>query len=283
MRTLILLCLLLPLQAISATSVWRVSKGDAELFIGGTVHVLGKNDYPLPQEFTQAYEKSKLLVLETDLNGMNNPEIQTQLLEKLTYGKGQTLKSHLKPATYQLLEQYLQKLKIPVTAFAQFKPTMVMLSLMMMELQELELAGAGVDEFFNQKAVAENKKRGQLETVAKQLDVLMSMGEGHEDELILSTLDDLKKLPSMMKDLKTAWRTGDLMQLEALGITPLQKDYPALYQLVLADRNMNWLPQIEAFLNTPETELILVGALHLAGKQGLIQQLRQRGYKVESF
>jgi uncharacterized protein YbaP (TraB family) len=275
--------LLLPLQAISATSVWRVSKGDAELFIGGTVHVLGKNDYPLPQEFTQAYEKSKLLVLETDLNGMNKPEIQTQLLEKLTYGKGQTLKSHLKPATYQLLEQYLQKLKIPVTAFAQFKPTMVMLSLMMMELQELELAGAGVDEFFNQKAVAENKKRGQLETVAKQLDVLMSMGEGHEDELILSTLDDLKRLPSMMKDLKTAWRKGDLIQLEALGITPLQKDYPALYQLVLAERNMNWLPQIEAFLNTPETELILVGALHLAGKQGLIQQLRQRGYKVESF
>jgi uncharacterized protein YbaP (TraB family) len=63
----------------------------------------------------------------------------------------------------------------------------------------------------------------------------------------------------------------------------MRKDYPELYQQVLVERNNNWLPQIEAFLKTPETELILVGALHLAGNDGLLAQLRQRGYKVESF
>lgn len=284
MRILILLCLMMPMQAFSDTSLWKVSKNGSELYIGGTVHVLGKRDYPLPEEFNQAYQKSQMLVLETDLNGMNKPEIQALLQQKLVYSNGQSLKNHLKPATYQALVQYLKKRNLPpIASFQQFKPTLVMLTLMVAELQRLGLMETGVDAFFNQKALAEGKTLGQLETVEKQVQVLINMGEGHEDELIMSTLDDLEQLPSMMKDLKIAWRNGDLAQLETLGITPMQKDYPALYQLVLVERNMSWLPQIEAFFNTPETELILVGALHLVGTDGLLAQLRQRGYKVEAF
>jgi uncharacterized protein YbaP (TraB family) len=283
MRAFILLCLLMPLQAMSDTSLWRVSKNGAELFIGGTVHVLGKQDYPLPKEFNLAYNQAQMLVLETNLNDMNKPEIQTLLMQKLLYSKGESLKQHLKPATYQALEKFLKGRDIPVSNFQQFKPTMVMLALMISELQRLGLAESGVDDFFNRKAMAESKTLGQLESVSKQIDVLENMGKGHEDELILSTLNDLKTLPIMMRDLKTAWRNGDLAQLETIGITPLAKDYPALYQIVLVERNMSWIPQIEALLKTPETELILIGALHLAGKDGLLVQLRQRGYKVEAF
>ena len=283
MRILILLCLMIPTQAFSETSLWKVSKNGSELFIGGTVHVLGKNDYPLPPEFNQAYQKAQMLVLETDLNAMNTPQMQSQLLQKLMYGKGQSLQNHLKPATYKALERYLKDSKTPVSSFQQFKPVLVMLMLTMTELQRLNLAETGVDAFFSQKALAEGKALGQLETAEKQLDVLVNMGEGHEDELILSTLSDLKELPTMMQAMKTAWRNGDLAQLEAVGITPMRKEYPAIYQIVLVQRNLSWLPEIESFFKTPETELILVGALHLAGKDGLLAQLQQRGYKVEPF
>lgn len=283
MRTLILFCLLIPLQAFSDTSLWRVSQGDAEVFIGGTVHVLSKSDYPLPEEFGRAYNKAQMLVLETDLNAMSKPEMQAQLLRRLVYSKGESLKNNLKSSTYKALEAYLQKLNMPIASVQQFKPTLVMLTLMMTELQRLGLADAGVDAFFNRQALADGKSLGQLESVSKQMDVLVNMGKGHEDELILNTLDDLNQLPGMMKNLKKAWRNGDLTQLEALGITSMRRDYPALYEMVLVERNLSWLPQIEAFLNTPETELILIGALHLAGKDGLLAQLRQRGYKVEPF
>jgi uncharacterized protein YbaP (TraB family) len=283
MRILILLCLMMPLQAFSETSLWRISNGKTELFIGGTVHVLSKQDYPLPEQFDQAYQKTQILVLETDLNAMDKPEIQALLQKKLMYAQGQNLKSHLKPATYKALEEYLQKINLPIAAIAQFKPSLVMLTLMVAELQRLDLAEAGVDTFFNRKALTEGKTLAQLETVTKQLEVLENMGKGHEDELILSTLDDLKNLPDMMQDLKTAWRNGDLTQLESIGITPLVKDYPALYQMILVERNLSWLPQIEVFLTTPEKELILIGALHLVGKDGLLAHLRQRGYKVEKL
>jgi hypothetical protein len=158
-----------------------------------------------------------------------------------------------------------------------------MLTLMMAELQRLGMADSGVDLFFNRKAIADRKSLGQLETVEKQLEVLENMAKGREDELILSTLSDLKQLSTLMTDLKTAWRTGNINKLDEIGVTPMRKDFPALYQSVLVERNNSWLPQIEAFLKTPETELILVGSLHLAGQDGLLAKLQRLGYKIEPF
>jgi hypothetical protein len=283
MRLFIVLCLLLPLSAFATTSLWRVSKDGQQLFLGGTVHVLSPKDYPLPAEFTVAYDQAQKLVFETDLNGMNDPKIQAQWLQKLVYGNGQSLKNHLKPVTYKALADYLAQANIPLETVAQFKPTLVMLTLMMAELQRLGMADSGVDLFFNRKAIADRKSLGQLETVEKQLEVLENMAKGREDELILSTLSDLKQLSTLMTDLKTAWRTGNINKLDEIGVTPMRKDFPALYQSVLVERNNSWLPQIEAFLKTPETELILVGSLHLAGQDGLLAKLQRLGYKIEPF
>ena len=41
--------------AFADSPVWRVTKGDHVLFIGGTVHLLTQADYPLPDAFEQAY------------------------------------------------------------------------------------------------------------------------------------------------------------------------------------------------------------------------------------
>ncbi|NOQ35640.1 MAG: hypothetical protein GQ569_07060, partial [Methylococcaceae bacterium] len=140
MKFFILLCLLVPLQAVSDTSVWRVSKGNFELFIGGTVHVLAQKDYPLPKEFEQAFNQSQILVLETDLDAMNSPETQMQLTQRMMHSDGRTLKNDLKSRTYALLKHYLKSRKIPVARLKQFKPPMAMMSLMMLELKRLGMA-----------------------------------------------------------------------------------------------------------------------------------------------
>jgi uncharacterized protein YbaP (TraB family) len=48
-------------------------------------------------------------------------------------------------------------------------------------------------------------------------------------------------------------------------------------------RNKVWLPVIEQWLRTPETEFVLVGAGHLCGDDGLLHALRARGYTVEQI
>jgi uncharacterized protein YbaP (TraB family) len=60
----------------------------------------------------------------------------------------------------------------------------------------------------------------------------------------------------------------------------MKEKFNPLYQQLLVQRNNNWMPEIIRYLQTPETEMILVGAAHLLGADGLINQLRQAGYKI---
>ena len=283
MRNLILLCLLFPLHTFAETSLWRVSKGDSELFIGGTIHVLSATDYPLPVEFEQAYKQSDTIVLETDLAAMAEPEAQQQLLQRVMYKKGRTLKDDLSPQTYKALLDYTASIGLMIESLNQFKAPMVMITLVMTELHRLGMADTGVDIYFSQKALADAKALGELESLQEQFAVIENMGKGHEDELILNTIEEMKQMPLVMGEMKDAWRRGDIKQLEKIGISPMKTDFPDLYQLLLVERNNAWIPKIEAMLVTPEIEFILVGALHLAADEGVISKLRSLGYAVELY
>ena len=106
------------------------------------------------------------------------------------------------------------------------------------------------------------------------------MGEGIEDELVLYGLEDLKHMQKLFDQLIGAWRSGDLAEIETLFISDMV-DYPELYSKLLVDRNRRWIPQIEAYLVTPEVEFVLVGAAHAASEDGILALLKNRGYSVE--
>ena len=283
MRYLILLCLMIPFHTFAETSLWKVSKGDSELFIGGTIHVLSASDYPLPIEFEQAYKQSHTIVFETDLAAMALPETQQELLQRVMYKEGRTLKDDLSAETYKALVDYAASVGLMIESLNQFKPPMVMITLLMNELHRLGMADTGVDNFFNQKAIADGKSIGELESVQVQLDVIENMGKGHEDEMILSTIAEMKELPLIMDEMKQAWRKGDMKTLEKIGVSEMKTDFPDLYRLLLVERNNAWIPKIEVMLATPEIELVLVGALHLVADEGVITRLRSLGYEVELF
>lgn len=265
------------------TSVWKVTKGEQSLFIGGTLHVLAPSDYPLPASFSASYQQAQTLVFETDLSALSTPDLQLKMLSVLTYPKGKDLKSVLKEKTYQRLNTYCQARGLPLYNFRKFKPALLTITLTMIELQRMGISSAGVDEHFYKQATKDGKLLLELETNEQQLQFLAAMGEGQEDQLISSTLDDMGILAEMMTTLKSAWRSGNSNKLLDIAIMPMIRDYPELYQNLLVSRNNNWLPQIKAMFETPETEFILVGALHLVGPDGIIEQLQKGGYRVEQL
>jgi uncharacterized protein len=282
-QTILLIGLLLPYLANAETSLWRVSKGNNQIYIGGTVHLLGKSDYPLPDEFEQVFRKIDLLVLEADLDALSKPKEQAQLVRSLMYSNGTTLKDKIKPKTFRALERYCKANNLTITAMQKMKPAMVVLTLTMAELKRLGLADAGVDQFFLEKAKSKGKKITGLETAEAQINTLENMGKGHENELILSTLKEFKKTPEFMGDMKKAWRTGNLADLEQVGIKAMRAEFPELNKSLLTNRNNAWLPKIKAMLGTPERELVLVGALHLAGEEGVLAQLKKQGFVIEQY
>ena len=77
-----------------------------------------------------------------------------------------------------------------------------------------------------------------------------------------------------------AWRSGDLEWLEQNIAMPMRNDFPTAYQTLLVKRNNAWMGKIEAMAASDQTEFVVVGALHLAGADGLLEQLAARGYRV---
>lgn len=272
--------------ASATSSVWQVTdvkNGNNSIYLGGTVHVLTADDYPLPVEFDRAYALADVVVLETDMAKLDSPAFQQTMLSQLSYPKGQDVTQDLSPETYKLLAEFCESRGIGMQVINNFKPSMISLMLTMVELQRFNFTGIGVDKHFYNKAIHDGKTLGQLETAEEQLTFIAGLGKGKEDEYIRYTLEDIKTLPTFMTEMKGAWRNGETQALVELAITPLVDEFPDIYQSLLVQRNNNWLPQIKAMLRNQKTELVLVGALHLVGKDGLLQQLESAGYKVKQL
>jgi uncharacterized protein YbaP (TraB family) len=59
------------------------------------------------------------------------------------------------------------------------------------------------------------------------------------------------------------------------------KEYPAVYQRIVVERNRRWLPEIEKLIHDGSGAMLVVGAAHLVGQDGVIEMLKAKGYRVE--
>ena len=109
------------------------------------------------------------------------------------------------------------------------------------------------------------------------------MGAGNEDDLIIHAIEELHEIVDVLGETKTAWRKGDLKGVEVASLDSWKDDFPELYKELVVDRNNNWLPQIKDMLKSKEVEFVMVGALHLFGKPGVLAQLRKVGFKVKQL
>ncbi|MBU6180151.1 MAG: TraB/GumN family protein, partial [Verrucomicrobia bacterium] len=55
---------------------------------------------------------------------------------------------------------------------------------------------------------------------------------------------------------------------------------PELREVLLTERNRNWIPEIEKALATDRDVMFLVGAAHLVGEDGVVDLLRDKGLTV---
>ncbi|PKM18581.1 MAG: TraB/GumN family protein [Gammaproteobacteria bacterium HGW-Gammaproteobacteria-15] len=280
--TLLSAALLLSVSTVQAdTSVWQVSKGEQRLYIAGTVHLLPPEQFPLPQEFSQAYSQADMLVFETDVRELETAKGMQLLMQHAMYSDGRSLSQVLSATTYQQLQQYAKTQGVDLAPLNNFKPDFVLLTLMQVALQKAGMAGEGVDMHFLKQAVADNKPMLFLETVEQQLAMLLNISAENEDAFVTQNLQQLSELESELTKIIAAWRSGDTDTMAALAMaftdTPEGKLF---YDALLVQRNKNWLPQLEQMLATPEVELVLVGALHLAGEANVLQLLHEQGYNI---
>jgi uncharacterized protein YbaP (TraB family) len=267
-------------EAEAASSVWKAEKEGTVVYIGGTCHFLREKDLPCPPEFDRAYTAADLVVFETDLGKLQSPEIRNLVMAKAVYADGSTLDKHLSAPAYDALAAYCASNGIPIAQLAQFRPSFVMTALTAAELARMGATGTGVDLIHYERARKDGKPIEELETIEEQIEAVMSMSDGIENDFVLQSLRDMHKAREQIETMLAAWRKGDMDSLGDLLVRELKEKAPQVYRRMIVDRNEKWLARIEAYRKTPRVEFVLVGAGHLAGPDSVLQSLRKRGYTV---
>jgi len=267
-------------QALAQSSVWMVKAGKATVYLAGSVHLLRPEDHPLPAEFFRAYDNSRRIVFEVMPGEMERPENTEKYLRASVYSDGTTLREHIPPETYTRAESYCQEKNYPMNRLAYLRPGFFLITLTVFEMNKL---GAdlkkGVDYYFKEKALQDGKTIGAMETAEEQIKFLSALDAALDGKQMLASIDELKMVESYYNKTVAAWRKGDEEEIGRLYLKRL-KGYPEAYQAIITDRNKRWVKIVETFLGAEENTMVIGGVAHFAGEEGLLNLLRQRGYKV---
>jgi len=275
--------LLAPVHAAGRAFGWKATGRAGVVYLVGSIHLLSKDFYPLNAALEAAYKDSSLLAEEVDLGEMAQPDAQMALLSKGMLPSGQTLDTVLSPATKALLDKHLGDFGPMGEVAKRFKPWLAALT-----IESLAWVNAGfdpnlgLDKHFYDRAVADGKAVQGFETMAYQVSLFDDMPMDQQDRLLASTLKDIDTEQANMTKLIAAWKEGDAPTVERLVLADM-KGESAVYKRMLVDRNHNWIPKIDQLLGRSGRSLVIVGAAHLVGPDGLIALLKAKGYTVEQL
>ena len=270
-------------NAQSKSCLWRVESDRQTVYIQGSLHLLKPSEYPLPKAIEDAFAASEILVLEVDLATAEDPAAQAMVLSKGILPAEQKLSDFLNYRTRQRLAKRLGELGISIDAFERFKPWFVVIAMTEAKLRELGFsAHHGVDWHFFRRARKRRMPIEGLETLEFQLSLFDRMSKAQQSALVEQTLRDLDTIEKQLNVIVGAWRTGDLEKLEETLLDSFS-ELPDLEAALITRRNKAWMTQIEKLLKGKKTAMVVVGAGHLPGPDGLLDLLRSRGFRVEQL
>jgi uncharacterized protein len=269
------------LRAQEKSFLWRVNSDQNRLYILGSIHLLKKETYPLKKSIEDAFEQTKKLVLEIDLGSANQQKIQQLMLQKSISTDGTMLHQSVSDETYQAVATRAKELDIDIRVLSPFKPWVIAMTMAAIKLQQLGFdPSLGVDRHLAERAKQTDKPTAGLETAEFQLDLFDRFSAKEQELLLRQSMDEMDHIERNVTAIVQAWKSGDVGAVERHLLVGM-RDYPEIHRKVIDDRNQRWLPQIENLLSRGENALIVVGAAHLVGKNGIIELLKDRGYRVE--
>ncbi len=266
--------------ALADPAMWRVSDADSEIYLFGSIHLLQPGmDWRTPQ-LDELLSDADTFYYELPM--ANEDAASTQALVQ-QYGllpAGQSLLALLSPEQTAQLERVAGRFGLSAAQLDTMQPWFAATNLTLISAMAQGFnANSGVDRTLAQET--EDSRERALETMEQQLRIFADMTQEVQLEALLITLDQIENEPDMLNSMISAWADGDVAALETVLLDAAQDSDPAFYAALFTDRNAAWTREIEAMLESSGKTLIIVGAGHLVGDEGVPQMLQDRGITVE--
>jgi uncharacterized protein YbaP (TraB family) len=266
--------------ASAAPAMWEVRDKDSVVYLFGSMHVLRPNVRWRTRTFDRAYAASDRVWFEARVD-VGPDQVQT-LLDRYGVDPDRSLTEKLSPTALATLRPVLDREGVPLERVERLRPwaAAMMLSVAPMT-REGGAVASGVDATTTERARVAEKLIETFETLEQQLRIFAALPEQAE----LTYLDDVaREQLSPPRDgvvLERAWLKGDMGRLRTRLVAPMRAKRPDLYEALLHRRNLAWADRLDAEMRQGKgTDLVVVGALHMAGDEGLPALMKARGYTV---
>ena len=271
--------------------VWRVTNAKAPFYLVGSIHALSKKDYPLPKPYDMALKDSTRFLFEFDPT--RHAEFQKKFEAAAKYPPGQDIRSKISPELLAWLRKNMLTM-LPaarggtgerVVSFdsqLRYKPWWIAQHLAAPASYSKASATHGLDNYFVDHAIQSGKEIGGLESVNEHVAVMGGLSDRDSEFMLQDALMQPDNTDKESGRMYKAWRKGDTNALWA-GDAPLRSKAPRIAARFVDDRNVKWVPRIEAELKTGKPTAIVAGALHFSGPNSVIALLQKRGYVIEQL
>lgn len=281
LRLLLLALLFVSLDASADTQLkgvlWKIEKPNLKpSYLLGTIHVSDPRIVNFKPELKQVMSKVSSISIEAKLD----PEAQMAVAMKML-AIGSNLEADVGSSYFSKITTEMLKYNMTPDMVRQLKPWAVMLT--------LSVPPGGdpnnfMDALIYKYGLEHGKQVYGLETLDEQLSIFENMPHQDQLELLRQTVDDLAKRNGMLEEMLLVYLDSNLGKLEKLNQAHL-KDMDSdaarkVMKKLLDDRNIRMLKRMRPRL-LEGNALVAVGALHLAGEQGLINLLKDQGYKLK--
>jgi len=267
----------------SPLPMWQIDGENNRIYLLGSVHLLREQDYPIPAAIQTAYDNADTLIMELDMDDLDPIATQALIRNLGMISDGGTLSDLMGADLYAEAEQIAADIGIPLDMLSGTEPWLAAINVEQLILMRIGFnPELGVESFLAKQASADQKEILGLESIEDQLGLLDSMSIDAQRTLLMQTLADGADMEAVMDAMIDAWRHGDLAYLRENMLADM-RGYPELYEALVVARNHNWTEQIEVLLQDDQDYLIVVGALHLIGEDGVPALLRALGNNVEQM
>lgn len=269
-------------EKLANALLWEISGNGLtqSSYLYGTIHIIDKDDYFLPEGTLGAIDASDKMVFEINMEDMSDMSKAMSLMQKAFMKDNLTLKDLLTEDEYKMVGDHFKKLGFPLMFFERIKP-MFLTVFASGDMDPMGIKSGKIKSYemeFMEMAKDSKMPMGGLETIDFQMSVFDSIPYEAQAKMLVESISSGDTGTDQFKEMVDVYKRQDLNAMQEM-FAQEQGGLEGYDDILIVGRNKNWIPQMIETMGVQPT-FFAVGAGHLGGEYGVIRLLENEGYKM---
>lgn len=260
--------------------LWKIEGSELTRasYLFGTIHLIKAEDYFLPDNFESIFDKCESVAFEVDMSLMEDLGAMMAFIPKIMMKDDIALSDLLSDEDYEEVNHFFRNAGLPLMLLERIMP-LFLTTFTYMDINPESLDAGDFKSYeieINKMAKIKGFPVSGLETIEYQISMLDSIPYEDQAKMLVQSVRESEMSSSALNDLVQLYRDQDVEGL----YNSIKSDEISEYEdFLLIKRNKNWIPVMKTMMREKPT-FFAVGAGHLGGEMGVLQLLRNEGYRL---